>query len=60
MDNPVSTVTSAAKSAINLSNMLKLAVGFVVVAIVFDALGVTAWLIQPVTAFKAWQAKNKA
>lgn len=60
MDNPISTVTSAAKSAISIKSAVGLFFGFLVVAAIMDALGLTQWLLQPVTAAKAWNAKRTA
>ena len=60
MENPISAVTGAVKTAVNPSNFLKTLAGLVIVAVVADLLGLSGWIYQPVTSFKAWQAKKAA
>jgi len=60
MDNPVNQITSAAKSAFNLKNILVLVFGLLVINAILDLAGFSAWLWQPVTTFKAWNAARTA
>lgn len=52
--NPVSEVTSAAKSAFSLKNLLIALFSFIALAAIFDFFGKSEWLFKPFT-----MAKNK-
>lgn len=56
MDNPVNQITSAAKSAFTVKNILVLVLGLLAINAVLDLAGVSGWLWQPITTFKAWNA----
>lgn len=60
MDSPVAAVTSAAKSALNLKNILVTLFTLILIAALLDALGWGGWVFQPVTTVKAWLAARKA
>lgn len=49
MESPVAIV----KSAINPGTLIKAALGFIVLAALFDLAGITNWLLFPVTTAKA-------
>jgi hypothetical protein len=49
MDSPITTV----KSALNLSFLLKLLAGILLVGLVLGYLGLTNWIINPYGALKA-------
>lgn len=58
MDNPVTSVKDAAKSALTVKNVLVLLFGLLVLCAILDVAGMTNAVFQPVTTFKAWQKKR--
>ena len=60
MDNPITAVKDAAKSALTLKNVLMLLFGLVALCAVLDMVGWTQAVFQPVTSFKAWNKKRMA
>lgn len=60
MENPVSTVTNAAKSAFNVKFILGMIFGLLIVFAVLDFSGATPWILTPISKFKAWNEERKA
>ena len=58
MDNPITAVKDAAKSALTVKNVLVLLFGLVALCAVLDMAGWTQAVFQPVTSFKAWNKKR--
>lgn len=58
--NPVDQVTSAAKSAFSLKNLLIALFSFVALAAIFDLLGKSEWLFKPFSSAKAKWGKPAA
>lgn len=56
MESPIAIV----KSQLNLGNVVKLVIGSLIVAAIFDALGWTAYMLYPVTTLKAKFSKPAA
>lgn len=56
--NPVGEVTSAAKSAFTLKNMLYILLSVVGLFLIFNLFGLTDWLLYPKDAFMA-EAKKR-
>lgn len=53
MENPISTVTGAAKSALTIRNILVLLFGLLALFAVADLLGKTSWITSPVSTWRA-------
>lgn len=60
MENPINQVTSAARSAFSVRNLLIALFSFVALAAIFDFFGKSAWLIQPFTSAKNKWGKRSA
>jgi hypothetical protein len=58
MENPVSTVTSAARSALSFKAILALLFGLLALFALAEATGKTGWIVSPIASFKAWRAKS--
>lgn len=58
MDNPVTSVKEAAKSALTVKNVLVLLFGLLILCAILDVAGLTQAVFQPVTSFKAWNKKR--
>lgn len=56
MDSPVAIV----KSQLNLGTILRVTIGFIIVAAIFNALGLTDWLLYPWDKIKAKANELKA
>ena len=57
--NPVGEVSCAAKSAFTFKNLVIGLFTLLGLAALADVLGLTDWLLRPVTSAKVWYARNK-